>query len=251
MPCARNVDAVQAVCASSSKTRMNSCADDLALLSRDRRRPPACRGSGRRRRHRSGWRPSRSRKTSTTCSGLALAKQAVVDVNARQLLADRADQERRDDGRIHAARQRQQHFFIADLRAKLASTRSAMKFSMFQLASAWHSSKTNARSAAVRASSSAGQARAAVVVGAANGNAEFTDLGRHVDRDAVDDAIHAAVQNNAAHVGQALQKVRRHVVGIDFAVNAERADLARQTRVFVAAKIENDDAVRASWFASV
>ena len=88
-----------------------------------------------------------------------------------------------------------------------------------------------------------GPGGAAVMVGAANGNAEFADLGRHVDRDAVDDAVHAAVQNNAAHVGQALQKVRRHVVGIDFAVNAERADLARQTRVFVAAKIENDDAV--------
>ena len=49
----------------------------------------------------------------------ALAQQAVVDMHAEQLLADRLDQQRGHDGRIHAAGQRQQHFLVAHLRANV------------------------------------------------------------------------------------------------------------------------------------
>ena len=43
----------------------------------------------------------------------------MVDVNARELLADCFDEQRRDDGRIDAAGEREEHFFIADLTAQL------------------------------------------------------------------------------------------------------------------------------------
>ena len=48
---------------------------------------------------------------------LALAQQPVVDVHADELLPDGLDQQRRDDRRIDPAGQRQQHPFIAHLRA--------------------------------------------------------------------------------------------------------------------------------------
>ena len=48
---------------------------------------------------------------------LALAQQPVVDVYADELLPDGLDQQRRDDRRIDPAGQRQQHPFIAHLRA--------------------------------------------------------------------------------------------------------------------------------------
>ena len=48
--------------------------------------------------------------------GLALAQQAVVDVHADEVFADRLDQERRHYGRIDPAGERQQHLFAAYLR---------------------------------------------------------------------------------------------------------------------------------------
>ena len=45
---------------------------------------------------------------------LILAQQAVVDEDARQLVADRALQQRRRDGAVHAAGERQQHLAAAD-----------------------------------------------------------------------------------------------------------------------------------------
>ncbi len=49
--------------------------------------------------------------------GLVLAQQAVVDEDARELLADRLVDEQRRDGRVDAARQRAQHALAPDLRA--------------------------------------------------------------------------------------------------------------------------------------
>ena len=42
----------------------------------------------------------------------------MVDVDAGELLADRADQQRRDNGRIHAAGQGKKDFLVADLGAE-------------------------------------------------------------------------------------------------------------------------------------
>ena len=50
--------------------------------------------------------------------GLTLAEQSVVDVDTDELFADRLDQQRRDDRAVYAAGQRQQDFFVADLRAQ-------------------------------------------------------------------------------------------------------------------------------------
>ena len=47
--------------------------------------------------------------------GFALAQKPVVDVHAHEVLPDRLDQKRGDDGRIHPAGKRQQHFFVPDL----------------------------------------------------------------------------------------------------------------------------------------
>ena len=49
--------------------------------------------------------------------GLPFAQQAVVDVHADEVLADRLDEQRRHDGRIDPARQREQHLFAAHLAA--------------------------------------------------------------------------------------------------------------------------------------
>jgi hypothetical protein len=51
--------------------------------------------------------------------GFVQAQQAMVDEHARQLIADRAMQQRRRDRRIHAARQAQNHVLVTDLLANL------------------------------------------------------------------------------------------------------------------------------------
>ena len=50
--------------------------------------------------------------------GLAFAEQSVVDVDAYELLADRLDQQRRDNGAVYAAGEREEHLFVADLRTE-------------------------------------------------------------------------------------------------------------------------------------
>ena len=59
----------------------------------------------------------RSPNVSTTCSRLALAQQAVVDEDARQLVADRLVHEQRSDGGVDAAGERAEHALAADLGA--------------------------------------------------------------------------------------------------------------------------------------
>ena len=49
---------------------------------------------------------------------LALAEQTVVDMDADELLADRLDEQRRDDGAVDAAGQGEQDVLVADLRAE-------------------------------------------------------------------------------------------------------------------------------------
>ena len=49
---------------------------------------------------------------------LALAEQTMVDMDADELLADRLDEQRRDDGAVDAAGQGEQDVLVADLRAK-------------------------------------------------------------------------------------------------------------------------------------
>ena len=46
---------------------------------------------------------------------LALAQKPVIDVHAHEVFADCLDEQSRHDGRIHPARKREQHFFVADL----------------------------------------------------------------------------------------------------------------------------------------
>ena len=50
--------------------------------------------------------------------GLAFAKQTVIDVDTDELLADRLDQQRRDDGAVNAAGEGEQYLFVADLGTK-------------------------------------------------------------------------------------------------------------------------------------
>ncbi len=47
------------------------------------------------------------------------AQQTMVDVHAYELLSDGFDQQRRGNGRVNTAGQRQQHLFIADLRSQV------------------------------------------------------------------------------------------------------------------------------------
>ena len=47
--------------------------------------------------------------------GFALAQKPVIHVHAHEILSDRLDEERRHDGRIHPAREREQNLFAADL----------------------------------------------------------------------------------------------------------------------------------------
>ena len=103
--------------ASSSKTRMNSSPIDLALLLGLGRRPRAGRGSA----------PARvdvdERDVEVAAEGLdhllglVLAQQAVVDEDARELVADRLVHEQRRDGGVDAAREAADHALRADLRA--------------------------------------------------------------------------------------------------------------------------------------
>ena len=101
--------------ASSSKTRMNSLADDLALASRGRPDPASL---ARKRSSASTW-TSGMPNCSKACDhllGLVHPHQAVVDEDAGQLLADRlVDEQRRDRG-VDAAGEPADHPALAHLR---------------------------------------------------------------------------------------------------------------------------------------
>ena len=90
-------------------------ADRDALLLRDRRLPRACARKRSRASTAITLRCSTSRNAASTSAGLVLAQQAVIDEDAGQLLADRARDQRRRDGRIDAAGERADHLVAADI----------------------------------------------------------------------------------------------------------------------------------------
>ena len=75
--------------------------------------------------------------------GLILAHEAVVDMHADELLADRLDQQRRDDGAVNAAGQRQQHLLVADLRAHSGNLLLDESIRQFKIGNASHGLGTN------------------------------------------------------------------------------------------------------------
>ena len=115
-----------------SKTRTNVSPIDLALLLRVGRRRPAGRGSARWRRRRRACMPKWRAKTSCTSSASPSAQQAVVDEDRRQLVADRAVDQRRRDRGIDAAAEAEQHPAVADLRRGSARSRCSMNDSAVQ-----------------------------------------------------------------------------------------------------------------------
>lgn len=47
--------------------------------------------------------------------GFPLSQKPVIDVHTDEIFADRLDEQRRNDGRIHPARKRKKNFLVADL----------------------------------------------------------------------------------------------------------------------------------------
>ena len=81
------------------------------------------------------------------------------------------------------------------------------------------------------------------MVGGKGRDAERIDYGVDVDGRAVHHPVGAAVQEDAAHVWQRAQLVRRDVVRVDFAVDAQVADCPREDGIFGASKVQNNDHV--------
>ena len=59
-----------------------------------------------------------------------------------------------------------------------------------------------------------------------------------IDGLAIHNAVHAAVENHAANIRNSRQFRRLDIVGMNFAVYAQRANFAGDFRVFFAAQVE-------------
>ena len=81
------------------------------------------------------------------------------------------------------------------------------------------------------------------VVHAEDGQAKVVDGGVHFHRRAVHDAVLAAVQNDAGDARQRLEGRGGDVVGMDLAVHAQRADIARDLGALGAAEVKDGDHV--------
>jgi len=78
-----------------------------------------------------------------------------------------------------------------------------------------------------------------VVVNRDNGQAAIKDSGVDIDADAVNYAVHAAIEDNAAYAGKGLQLFGGDVMGIDLTVNAQFADLAGNAGILSAAQVKD------------
>ena len=178
---------------------------------------------------------------------LPLAEQAVVDVHAGELVTDGAQQERGHDRAVHAAREGEQHPAGADLSAdeldlvgdEVFHVPVGLRFAGVKDEPAQQFRQLGGilRPMGQRLAPRRG------VVGGERRDTERVDRGVDVDGRAVHDPVGAAVQEDAAHVGQRAQLVRRDVVRIDFAVDAQVADGPREDGVFRASQVQNNDHV--------
>ena len=82
-----------------------------------------------------------------------------------------------------------------------------------------------------------------VVIHRQHGHVQRVDRLGCVDGNAVHDAVLTAVEDDAADVRNRIPLRCREVVGMDFTVHAQRADLTRDFRVFLAAEVENENDV--------
>ena len=83
----------------------------------------------------------------------------------------------------------------------------------------------------------------ALVIDAENRVAAQIDGIAGVDLHAVHHAVGAAVEDDALDARHGFQLLFGKVVGINFAVNAQRTDLTSQAGIFLAAQIQNQDAI--------
>ena len=81
------------------------------------------------------------------------------------------------------------------------------------------------------------------VVHAENGQTKIVDSGIDLNGRAIDDAILAAVQNDAGNARQRLEGRWGDVVGMDLAVHAQGANLARDLGALGAAEVKDGDHV--------
>ena len=168
-------------------------------------------------------------------------------MHAGEAVADGLDQQRRDHGGVHAAGQRQQHLAVAHLAADALDLVVDEVLGVPGLAAAAlvkdeGGEHSGARSVVL---GPCGQLLAGlcVVIHRQHGHVQRVDRLGRVDGNAVHDAVLAAVEDDAADVGNRAQLRCRQVVGMDFTVHAQRADLTRNFRVFFAAEVENENDV--------
>ena len=175
--------------------------------------------------------------------GLALAQEAVVDVHAGQLAADGADEERRDDGGIDAAGEREQHLLVADLTANqlnLVVDEVLHAPVALRAALAEHEigEQRGERLVVLR------PGRGVLCGGLRVIDRQLREIGRRdvrrdVDLDAVHHAVFAAAENQTLDVRKGAQLLKRRVMRVNLAVHAQRTHRARDPRVLRASQIED------------
>ena len=70
------------------------------------------------------------------------------------------------------------------------------------------------------------------------GDITVVNLLRHINLNPVHHMVGAAVEDDALYVGQGLQLGQCNVVGVDFGVDPQRADLPGNFRVFLTAQVQ-------------
>ena len=163
-------------------------------------------------------------------------------MDAGQLLADGLDEQRRHHRGVHAAGEGQQDLLVPHLPAdELHLIGDEVLHIPVGLSAA--DPKDEVGKSGLPLLRIGGPGGVSPVIGQQDRNRGIVDLFGDVDLHAVHHAVGAAVENDALHVGERGQLLRRDVMGMDLTVHAKGTDLPGQSRVLLTAQIQNDDHV--------
>ena len=164
---------------------------------------------------------------------LALAEKSVVDVYAGELFADGADEQRRDDRRVNAARQREQDFFVADLPFQQFDLVGDEVFGVPVLFGFPFVEDQTAKHVASCFFVFGKFCASFIVETDGRISAVLYSVG-----DLYALSVLAAVDDNALYSGEFIEFLFFERIGVNFGVNAERSYLSCELRVFVASGVD-------------
>ena len=164
----------------------------------------------------------------------------MVDMDAGELLANGLDEQGGHHGGIHAAGQGQQHLLVPHLAAdQLHLVGDEVVHIPVGFCAAQTENEIGQGFLPLRLVQRPGGV--ILVVYHEDRYGGVVDLLGHVDHFPVHDAVGAAVEDDALHIGQGVQLGAGDVMGVNFAIYAQSTDLSGQAGVFFAAQIQDHD----------